>query len=270
MRVCEQRVSFIGLLAHWHTRPLAHFPGKIPLMLSLNKQNEWRERYRAAHLGWRPATELYADLVRQQLTPQARVLDIGCGRGGLVEQLGHPLAQVVGIDPDWLSLHEHRLALPRVAGFSDDLPFAPETFDVVFASWVLEHLARPFHTFQSIARVLKPGGTFVFITPNGRHPLARLNQTMGRLGALQGKLVAGLYGRSPDDTFATHYRANSQHDLAQLAAQTGLRLTTLHAVPDPTYLAFNRLFFTLMTRIEDALPERRRIHLVGVLVKSDK
>jgi SAM-dependent methyltransferase len=239
-------------------------------MLSLDRQNEWRERYRAAHPGWRPATELYADLVRQQLTPQARVLDIGCGRGGLVEQLEHPLAQVVGIDPDWLSLHEHRLALPRVAAFSHDLPFAPETFDVAFASWVLEHLARPFLTFHSIARVLKPGGVFVFITPNGRHPLALLNKTMGRLGTLQGRLVAGLYGRSADDTFATHYRANSQHALAHLAAQTGLHLATLHTIPDPTYLAFNRLLFALMTRIEDALPGGRKIHLVGVLVKSEK
>lgn len=237
-------------------------------MLSLDKQNEWRERYRAAQPGWQPATELYANLVRQQLSPAARVLDIGCGRGGLVEQLDHPLAQIVGIDPDWLSLHEHRLALPRVAAFSDDLPFAPESFDVAFASWVLEHLARPFLTFTSIARVLKPGGVFVFITPNGRHPLALLNKTVGRLGQVQGRLVAGLYGRSADDTFATHYRANSQTDLEKLATQSGLRLTTLQTIPDPTYLAFNRPLFSLMTRFEDALPASRKIHLVGILEKK--
>jgi SAM-dependent methyltransferase len=239
-------------------------------MLSLDQQNAWREQYRATHPGWQPATELYANLVGQQLTQGARVLDIGCGRGGLVEQLDHPLAQVVGIDPDWLSLHEHRLGLPRVAAFSDDLPFAPETFDVAFASWVLEHLSRPFLTFQSIARVLKSGGVFVFITPNGRHPLALLNKTVGRLGRFQGRLVARLYGRSANDSFATHYRANNHTDLEQLAAQSGLQLTTLHTIPDPTYLAFNRPLFSLMTRFEDALPTRRKIHLVGILVKSEK
>jgi 2-polyprenyl-3-methyl-5-hydroxy-6-metoxy-1,4-benzoquinol methylase len=239
-------------------------------VLSLDKQNEWREQYRKAHPGWQPATELYADLVRQQLTPKAKVLDIGCGRGGLVEQLEHPLAQVMGIDPDWQSLRDHRLNLTSAVAFSDDLPFAPETFDVAFASWVLEHLARPFLTFQSVARVLKPGGVLVFITPNGRHPLALLNKTMGQLGALQGRLVAGLYGRSPDDTFATHYRANSQTDLEKLAVQSGLHLAQLHPVPDPTYLAFNRPLFKLMSLMEDLLPTRRRIHLVGVLVKSEK
>ena len=238
-------------------------------MLSLDKQNAWREAYRATHPGWRPATELYADLVRQQLTPAAQVLDIGCGRGGLVEQLEHPLAQVVGIDPDWLSLREHRLNLTSAVAFSDDLPFAPNSFDVAFASWVLEHLARPFLTFQSVARVLKPGGVFVFITPNGRHPLALLNKTLGQLGALQGRLVAGLYGRSADDTFATHYRANSHAALEQLAAASSLHLTHLHAIPDPTYLAFNRPLFRLMTLVENALPVNRKIHLVGVAVKSD-
>lgn len=236
-------------------------------MLSLDKQNEWREQYRATHPGWQPATELYADLVRQHLSPSARVLDIGCGRGGLVEQLNHPLAQVVGIDPDWRSLHEHRLGLAGAVAFSDDLPFAPATFDLAFASWVLEHLARPFLTFQSIARVLKPGGVFVFITPNGRHPLALLNKTMGKLGRLQGRLVAGIYGRSADDTFATYYRANSHTALQNLANQAGLAVAALHSIPDPTYLAFNRPFFHLMSRFEDALPAGRKIHLVGVLKK---
>ncbi|GJM42570.1 MAG: SAM-dependent methyltransferase [Ardenticatenaceae bacterium] len=238
-------------------------------MLSLDKQNEWREQYRAINPDWQPATELYANLVRQHLTPEARVLDIGCGRGGLVEQLDHPLENVVGIDPDWLSLHEHRLNLTSTVAFSEDLPFAPETFDLAFASWVLEHLARPFLTFQSIARVLKPGGVFVFITPNGRHPLALLNKTMGKLGALQASLVAGLYGRSADDTFATHYRANSQTDLEDLARQSNFRLAQLLTIPDPTYLAFNRTLFKLMSLVEGTLPAKRRIHLVGVLVKSD-
>ena len=237
-------------------------------MLSLEKQNIWRAEYQQRHPNWQPATELYANIVREQIITTTQILDIGCGRGGLVEQLHHPLDQVIGLDPDWLSLYEHRLTFPRITGFSDQLPFTPNTFDLVFSSWVLEHLERPFLTFQSVARVLKPGGIFVFITPNGRHPLAFINKTLGKLGRLQGRLVAGLYGRSADDTFATHYRANSQTDLHRLATQSGLTLTALHAVPDPTYLAFNRPLFELMVRVENALPAERKIHLVGVLTKK--
>lgn len=242
--------------------------GIIALMLSLDKQNEWRERYRRERPSWRPATELYASLVRSYLQPGVRVLDLGCGRGGLVEQLDVPLAQIVGIDPDWQSLAEHRLALPRLQGESDWLPFAPQSFDVIFASWVLEHVERPQLTLSSIHRVLRPGGVFIFITPNGQHPLAHINRMFGRLGQLQGVLVETLYKRTADDTFTTHYRANSAQQLDRLCLQTGLTRHVLHTVPDPTYLAFNPLMYRLSCQIEEILPQRRKIHLVGVLMKG--
>lgn len=236
-------------------------------MLSLSQQNRLRQRYRQRRPDWRPATEQYADLVRQHLAEfdAPRLLDLGCGRGGLVEQLGLPLAQMVGVDPDVVSLREHRLGVPRAAGFSDALPFAANSFDVVFSSWLLEHLAQPAQTFAAIGRALRPGGKFVFITPNGRHPLALLNRGLGRFARLQGELVARTYGRAPADTFPTHYRANTAADLERLCAQTGLRLATLLTIPDPTYLAFTPALFRLSCVLEEWLPDGRRVHLVGVV-----
>lgn len=237
-------------------------------MLSLEKQNEWRERYRQLRPGWQPATELYAALVRQHLRPDSRVLDLGCGRGGLVEQLaddGFPPAQVVGVDPDWLSLHEHRLQMPRVQSYSYPLPFASGRFDLAFSSWLLEHLPHPAGDFAEIGRVLRSGGVFIFVTPNRLHPLAALNRFFGRLGRWQGRLVERVYGRAGADTFPTFYRANSRADLEQLAQGAGLRLASLTVVPDPTYLAFNAPFFHLMRGLEEALPAGRKLHLVGCL-----
>ncbi|MCA9873184.1 MAG: methyltransferase domain-containing protein [Ardenticatenaceae bacterium] len=234
-------------------------------MLSLDQQNALREQYRTLNPGWRPATEVYADLVRANLRPSARVLDLGCGRGGLVEQLDHPLAQIVGVDPDWRSLREHRLPLPRVAGHSEALPLADSCLDVAFASWLLEHLPRPSFTLAQLARVLRPGGVFVFITPNRRHPLSALNGLLGRFSRLQGALVERFYGRAGADAFATYYRANTPTALQRLAAAQGLELEELHAVPDPTYLAFNSALFRLMTRFEATLPADRQLHLVGCL-----
>lgn len=234
-------------------------------MLSLDKQNELRERYRQKRPGWRPATEIYADLVRAHLHPNSRLLDVGCGRGGLVEQLTHPLSQVIGIDPDLASLHEHRLPMPRVQAFSHRLPFAADTFDLVSASWLLEHLSHPGQDFREIARVLRPGGAFIFITPNRRHPLSILNQALGRLGRVQGWLVRGFYGRAAADAFPTFYRANSRRDLDRLAAASKLRLEQLQVVADPTYLAFTPALFHLMERLEAHIPAERKIHLVGTL-----
>jgi SAM-dependent methyltransferase len=239
-------------------------------MLSLDRQNAWREEYRRAHPGWRPATEVFADRVRQSLGPRARLLDLGCGRGGLVEQLDHSLGGTVGIDPDFASVLAHRLpALPRLVGHSDRLPFAAGRFDLIYAAWLLEHLSTPAATFRQVARALRPGGVFIFITPNARHPLAWLNRLAGRLGQAQGRLVSGLYGRAADDTFPTAYRANTPEGLRQLTAAAGLTLDELILVADPTYVAFNRAAYHLACAVDEQLPESRHIHIVGLARKPD-
>ena len=238
-------------------------------MLSLEQQNAWREQYRALNPGWRPATEVYADMVRSYLRPSARVLDLGCGRGGLVEQLEHPLQQVVGVDPDWQSLREHRLPLPRAVAVSEALPLADGCVDVAFASWLLEHLARPSFTFAQLSRVLRPGGVFVFITPNKRHPLSGLNSFLGQFSRLQSALVERLYGRAGTDTFPTYYRANAPATLRQLAGAQKLETIALQAIPDPTYLAFRPLLFRLTMRFEARLAADRQLHLVGCLRRQE-
>ena len=237
-------------------------------MLSLERQNALRERFRVMRPGWRPATEVYADLVRTHLPAGDRALDLGCGRGGLVEQLEFPLRRMAGIDPDYPSLAAHRLPdLPRAAGRSEALPFASASFGLVFCSWLLEHLARPEKDLAEIGRVLRPGGHFIFITPNGRHPLALLNQALGSLSSIQSWLVTRLYDRAGDDTFPTRYRANTVSRLHRLGKITGLHLSSWQTIPDPSYLAFNEPLFQLMARLDPGLPPGMRLHLVGQFVK---
>lgn len=245
-------------------------------MLSLNKQNQLREEYRQLRPEWCPATELYADLVRSHLTSTSQLLDLGCGRGGLIEQLVEThgrdlLARTTGLDPDWISLTEHRLKLSATTGFSHVLPFKDQSFDIVFCSWLLEHLEFPQLDLAEIGRVLKPNGVFVFITPNKRHPLAWLNQTLGRFSTLQDRLVERLYGRAAADTFPTWYRVNSQAQLTthlksiSQKSNFEFKIDQLHFIPDPSYLAFHPLIFRFMCWFETALPLSRRLHLVGVL-----
>jgi ubiquinone/menaquinone biosynthesis C-methylase UbiE len=237
-------------------------------MLSLERQNEFRERYRLANPGWQPATERYANLVRAHLRPGSTVLDLGCGRGGLVEQLRHPLSLITGVDSDEQSLRQHRLeAFARAAAVADALPFQPAYFDLVFSSWLLEHLPNPDHTLREIGRVLRPNGFFIFITPNKRHPLSLLNRVAGRLGKWQRRLVEQLYGRASVDTFPTWYRANTPADLQHLSNRSNLIVAHLEYIADPSYLAFSETTFQLAQRIEQRVPLNRHIHLVGVLQK---
>ena len=64
-------------------QPILTITSTIASMLSLDKQNQWRDVYRAEHPEWRPATEVFARRVREHSKLESRLLDIGCGRGGI-------------------------------------------------------------------------------------------------------------------------------------------------------------------------------------------
>ncbi len=234
------------------------------VMLSRDRQERFRERYRELHPSWRPSTHVYEALVVSHLNAGSRVLDLGCGRGGITERLHQQASLVVGIDPDWRSLREHREpSLALSCGFAGTLPCADAAFDVVCSSWVLEHLAEPGPVFQETARVLKRGGRFVFLTPNARHPLLILNRL---LAWTEGRLVSRVYGRREDDVFPAYYRANSLARIEHLARQAGMTRVSLRLVGDPTYLAWNEAFFRVACVLERGLPRGMRVHLIGEYV----
>jgi 2-polyprenyl-6-hydroxyphenyl methylase/3-demethylubiquinone-9 3-methyltransferase len=102
-----------------------------------------------------------------------RVLDIGCGGGLLSEPLARMGAEVTGIDPapgnvDVARLHAGRSALDidYRAVPAEDLVAAGETFDVVLALEVVEHVADVGLFIRQAARLVGPGGLFVGSTLN--------------------------------------------------------------------------------------------------------
>ena len=237
-------------------------------MLSLEQQNRYREQYRSLRPGWRPSGEVYEATVRSYLHADARILDFGCGRGGLPEKLFAELPAVFGVDPDWNSLSEYRAPEVKLTvGMDGQLPFAEASFDLIISSWVLEHLPQPEKAFRDIARLLAPEGRFIFLTPNAQHPLLLLNRIARRLPKLQRRLVPRIYARDEQDTFAVRYRANTARRLRRLGQQAGLRLEQLQCIADPTYIAFSPGLFRLATLLERLLPAGWRIHFVGVFTK---
>lgn len=234
------------------------------MALSLDRQNRYREHYRKCNPHWSPATEVYEDVIRGLLRPHMCVLDVGCGRGGVLEQLGAAISAPFGVDPDLASLREHRLPnLPRAVAVADRLPFANESFDMILASWVFEHLSAPQNTIGELRRVLKPNGRIVFITPNARSLVVWLNRI---LKPVQKWLVPRLYGRAEADTFPVHYQANISSQLKRLSERDTLELETLRYIPDPSYLAFTPFLYRISLFLAKITPP---VHLVGVMRRCD-
>lgn len=238
-------------------------------MISLDEQNRYRDLYRSLRPGYEDSVTLYARLVAQYITPQVRVLDAGCGRGGVIELYWERVKQAIGLDADPLSLREHRCLDHLVQGDLARLPFPSACFDLVLCSWLVEHLDTPDTVFQELTRVLRPGGHLVLVTPNAWNYVTVIQRVIP--GAFQDWLARKIYGREEKDTFPLAYRANTKGSLDAKLGGVGLANEEFHFVGDPSYIAANNLLFRLAVlweRITDGGPLRRmKVHLVASYVK---
>lgn len=113
--------------------------------------------------------------------PGRRVLDVGCRFGALTQAYAAG-NEVVGLDVDRRALAEAaKLGIEtRWADVEEPLPFEDESFDVVVAGEILEHLRDPRSVVAEIRRVLRPGGSFVGSVPNFFRLKNRLAMLVGR------------------------------------------------------------------------------------------
>jgi len=97
--------------------------------------------------------------------PRGRLLEIGAGDGFQAALLKRHFAAVDAVDVS-RSTPVDELMFPVQPYDGHRLPFADRTFDVVFSSNVLEHLAHVEVFQREICRVLRPGGRAVHILPS--------------------------------------------------------------------------------------------------------
>jgi ubiquinone/menaquinone biosynthesis C-methylase UbiE len=110
-------------------------------------------------------------LAREGLAGARHVLDVGTGEGQVARLVASNGADVVGVDPTWGQVSEARRrgGGPRYArGAAAALPFADASFDAVVACLVFEHIDEVDAALAEVARVLEPGGRFLFFL---NHPL---------------------------------------------------------------------------------------------------
>jgi len=125
----------------------------------LAKRNEV---FRALIQGVNPEDVAYAAAAE---TRPRRVLDVGCGPGELTQRFVDLGAEVCAVDisPRMVELTKARGIDAQVAD-AEQLPFDKNSFDGVFAGWVLYHVPDVARAIGECARVLKPSGRLVAST----------------------------------------------------------------------------------------------------------
>jgi len=131
-----------------------------------------------------------SELLERELRWGDRVLDLGCGDGAFTEvAVNGGAGIVVGADVADAALARARAAHPRagfqLVPFDGLLPFDDSSFDVVWCSEVLEHVADTANFLSEARRVLAPGGCLLITTPaHGRlrlllHGIERYSDPQG-------------------------------------------------------------------------------------------
>jgi len=112
--------------------------------------------------------------------------------------------------------------------------------------FVLEHIGNPEKAYREIHRILKPGGHFIFLTPNFYDYASLLAKMIPN--RFHSRIVRLTEGRDEDDTFPTYYRSNTGRDIKKLAKTTGFEVTRIDYLGQyPSYFMFSPMLFILGT-----------------------
>jgi SAM-dependent methyltransferase len=164
------------------------------------------------------------------LGPTRRALELGCGTGVFLERVAHSGAEIVGIDLSAELLARARQRLSGVTnvrltrGNAEQTPYPDASFDAVYGSSILHHLALD-AALRETYRVLRPEGRAVFAEPNILNPQVAV---MFHLG-----LTKRYFGVSPDEMAFSRFRAGHAMRRAGFSAVSVRSFDFLHpATPE--------------------------------------
>jgi ubiquinone/menaquinone biosynthesis C-methylase UbiE len=159
---------------------------------------------------------IFALEVLKSLPAGKRVLEVGCGAGGISKAIKkyRPDLKVVGVDISKTQLNLAKKNPGGVAfkfGSAYKLPFKASTFDAVVMFDVLEHLDDPKKCLLEIKRVLKPYGIYSLFTP-----------IEGNLLSIHG-LANKVFGFIPKEKYGGHIQNFTYKDVHLLLTSTGFK-----------------------------------------------
>ena len=186
--------------------------------------------------------------VELHLLPQHTLLDAGCGRTApVLTKFRGRARRLIGID-----LVEFDQGIADVELINGDLGHIEtrsESVDIVMSRSVMEHVADPASVYAEIHRVLRPGGYFIFLTPNLLDYASIIAKWVPN--RLHPWIVSRTEGRAPEDVFPVCYRTNTRRAVYRWARASGFEVLTFRYLGQyPSYFMFNGFLFLLATAYE--------------------
>ena len=217
------------------------------------------KRFYASRPGWAHGTQLFHDLCERSIPAQSRILEVGAGPTNSTSDFLSRIGEVDGVDID--PLIKENSALSQAWVIEDDqYPCEDEKYDACVSNYVLEHVSQPEAHLREIRRILKPGGCYVFRTPNRFHYVSLVSAwTPHSFHRLVANRLRALDGDA-HDPYPTFYRLNTRSSVQKRAEACGFTVEVLDMIEStPSYAAASRPLFFAGLAYERAVNSTRRL-----------
>lgn len=200
----------------------AKFAGDSPLV------RKFESSYNLLHPSHRDQffMDMVLDTIRTYPRPR-RILDIGCGEGvgtdpALFKQVVSESDEFWGVEPDTSIKPREGVFTNFQHALFEDANIPDNSIDVAYSCMVMEHVQNPEAFMRKCHRVLKPGGTYIFLTVNGAHYFAMISNTLRMLKLDETVLRIARPGHVVDGYhYPTAYKFNRPRQIDAACAALG-------------------------------------------------
>jgi ubiquinone/menaquinone biosynthesis C-methylase UbiE len=139
-----------------------------------------------------------------------RLLDVGCGDGGVARLLARRVGEVVAVDIEPSDAWEDGDNVTYKVADGEHMPFGDGEFDLVHSKDSLHHMEHPRRALAEYRRVLRAGGTALILEGNRYNPVFYVHMTrmLGHEHFVRGhfrELVAATFPEARFGGFEAHY-----------------------------------------------------------------
>ena len=187
------------------------------------------------------------------------VLDIGCGsRATNLMQLKGRAKTLIGIDLVDFEVTDSELLLVN-ADLCDMSAVQSGSVDLSYSRSVMEHVKNVRAAYSEINRVLKPGGKYIFLTPNAWDYASIIAYLVPN--RFHARVANMTEGRNETEVFPTFFKSNTYRKISKMAEVNNFELTRFEYLGQyPCYFLFSKTLFHIGSRYEKFLERHRRLH----------
>jgi len=191
-------------------------------------------------------TVRFYNWLRKNIKPSYTISNIGAGltSKNKIRSLKGEVNKIIGLDIDKCVLTNEDLDEAYV--IKDIFPLADFSVDMAYSDYVLEHVENPEVFLREVYRILKPGASFYFRTPNLFNYVSLVAKFMPHF--FHNLIANKARGLSADEhePYKTYHRLNTGAAIFRYAKQAGFKKIKIEYVEaEPSYMMFHWIPFYL-------------------------